>query len=36
MSKRDIRRYVQPEFLFKLTIAEVAQQKRKALDCFTS
>jgi LmbE family N-acetylglucosaminyl deacetylase len=36
MPKRDIRRYIRPEFLFKLNIADVAQQKRKALDCFTS
>ena len=36
MSKRDIRRYIRPELLFKLEIGEVAQQKRQALDCFTS
>jgi len=36
MPKRDIRRYIRPEFLFKLEIAEVSQQKRQALDCFTS
>jgi len=36
MPKRDIRRYIWPEFLFKLEIAEVSQQKRQALDCFTS
>ena len=36
MPKRDIRKYVKPQFLFKLDIAEVAKQKRQALDCFTS
>jgi LmbE family N-acetylglucosaminyl deacetylase len=36
MPKRDIRKYIRPEFLFTLEIAEVAQQKRQALDCFTS
>ncbi len=36
MSKRDIRRYIRPQFLFKLEIGDVAQQKRQALDCFTS
>ena len=36
MPKRDIRRYIQPQLLFKLDIAGVAQQKRQALDCFTS
>ena len=36
MPKRDIRRYIQPQLLFKLEIGVVAQQKRQALDCFTS
>jgi LmbE family N-acetylglucosaminyl deacetylase len=36
MPKRDIRRYIQPQFLFKLQISDVAGQKRQALDCFTS
>ena len=34
MSKRDIRRYIRPQVLFKLEIGDVAQQKRQALDCF--
>ena len=36
MPKRDIRRYIGPQFLFKLEIADVASQKRQALDCFRS
>jgi LmbE family N-acetylglucosaminyl deacetylase len=36
MPKRDIRRYIRPQFLFKLEIGDVAHQKRQALDCFTS
>jgi hypothetical protein len=36
MPKRDIRRYIQPQLLFKLEIGDVAQQKRRALDCFKS
>lgn len=36
MPKRDIRRYIRPEFLFKLEIGDVTLQKRRALDCFTS
>lgn len=36
MSKRDIRRYIRPQFLFRLEIGDVAHQKRQALDCFTS
>jgi LmbE family N-acetylglucosaminyl deacetylase len=36
MPKRDIRRYIRPQLLFKLEIGDVAQQKRQALDCFTS
>jgi len=36
LSKRDIRKYIRPQFLFKLEIGDVAQQKRQALDCFPS
>jgi LmbE family N-acetylglucosaminyl deacetylase len=36
MSKRDIRKYIRPQYLFKLEIEDVAAQKRQALDCFTS
>jgi LmbE family N-acetylglucosaminyl deacetylase len=36
MPKRDIRRYIRPQFLFRLDIGDVAQRKRRALDCFTS
>jgi LmbE family N-acetylglucosaminyl deacetylase len=36
MPKRDIRRYIRPQLLFKLEIRDVAQQKRQALNCFTS
>ena len=36
MPKRDIRKYIRPQFLFKLEIEDVAEQKRQALDCFTS
>lgn len=36
MAKRDIREYIRPQLLFKLEIGDVAQQKRQALDCFTS
>jgi LmbE family N-acetylglucosaminyl deacetylase len=36
MPKRDIRRYIRPQLLFKLEIGDVARQKRQALDCFTS
>jgi LmbE family N-acetylglucosaminyl deacetylase len=36
MPKRDIRRYIHPELLFKLEIGDVAGQKRQALDCFRS
>ncbi len=36
MPKRDIRRYIRPQLLFKLEIGDVAGQKRQALDCFTS
>jgi LmbE family N-acetylglucosaminyl deacetylase len=36
MPKRDIRKYVKPQFLFQVEIASVAKLKRQALDCFTS
>jgi LmbE family N-acetylglucosaminyl deacetylase len=36
MPKRDIRKYIKPQFLFKLNIADVAKQKRQALACFIS
>ena len=36
MPKRDIRKYIKPQFLHQLDIANVADQKRQALDCFTS
>lgn len=36
MPKRDIRKYIRPEMLFRLEIADVAQKKRQALDCFAS
>jgi LmbE family N-acetylglucosaminyl deacetylase len=36
LPKRDIRKYIRSQFLSKLEISDVAQQKRQALDCFTS
>lgn len=36
MPKRDIRRYVKPQYLFRLDISNVAAQKRQSLNCFTS
>lgn len=36
MPKRDIRKYIKPQFLFRLNIADVADQKRQALDFFKS
>jgi LmbE family N-acetylglucosaminyl deacetylase len=33
---RDVRRYVRPDQLLEVDIADVATAKRKALDCFTS
>jgi len=36
MPRRDIRKYIKPQFLFQLDIANVAEQKRHALDCFVS
>jgi hypothetical protein len=36
LPKRDIRKYIKPQFLYELNISEVAHQKREALNCFTS
>lgn len=36
MPKRDIRKYIKPQFLYRLDIAYVSKLKRQALDCFTS
>jgi LmbE family N-acetylglucosaminyl deacetylase len=36
MPKRDIRRYIKPQFLYKLEIEDVAGRKREALDCYKS
>ncbi len=36
MPKRDIRKYIQPQLLFRLDIRDVTQLKRQALDCFES
>jgi LmbE family N-acetylglucosaminyl deacetylase len=36
LPKRDIRKYIEPRFLFKVDITEVSSKKRQALDCFES
>ena len=36
MPKRDIRKYIKPQFLYRLDISNVARQKRQSLDCFVS
>ena len=36
MPKRDIRKYINPKFLYKLDITDIAKQKRQSLACFTS
>lgn len=36
LPKRDIRKYIKPPYLFTLDISDVAERKRKALDCFAS
>jgi len=36
LPRRDIRKYIKPEYLFQLNISNVAQRKRRALNCFTS
>jgi LmbE family N-acetylglucosaminyl deacetylase len=34
--KRDIRKYIKPQFLYKLDISDVASKKRQSLACFLS
>jgi len=36
LPQKDVRRYIRPEHLWTVDIQPVAQQKRAALDCFTS
>lgn len=36
LPKRDIRKHIRPQYLFKLNISDVATLKRQSLDCFTS
>jgi LmbE family N-acetylglucosaminyl deacetylase len=36
LPKRDVRKYIQPQYLFQLDISDVAALKRRSLDCFTS
>jgi hypothetical protein len=36
LPKRDIRKYIKSQFLFKLDIADVATVKRQSLNCFAS
>jgi len=36
LPKRDIRKYIKPQFLYELDISDVAERKREALDCFES
>ena len=36
LPKRDIRKYIRPQFLYELNISQVAWQKREALDCYKS
>lgn len=36
LPKRDIRKYIRPQFLFTLDISDVATLKRQSLDCFAS
>jgi LmbE family N-acetylglucosaminyl deacetylase len=36
LPKRDIRKYIKPQYLFTLDISDVAKLKRNSLDCFTS
>lgn len=36
LPKRDIRKYIKPQYLFTLDISEVANLKRQSLDCFAS
>ena len=34
LPRRDVRRYIRPEYLLELPIADVAERKRASLDCF--
>ena len=36
MPKRDIRKYIKPQFLYRLDISDVARKKRQSLACFIS
>jgi len=36
LPKRDIRKYIRPQYLFQLDISDVATLKRQSLDCFAS
>jgi LmbE family N-acetylglucosaminyl deacetylase len=36
LPRRDIRKYIQPQYLFALDISDVVALKRRSLDCFTS
>lgn len=36
LPKRDVRKYIKPHFLFRLDISDVANLKRRSLDCFKS
>lgn len=36
LPKRDIRKYIRPQFLYELDISDVAKRKRETLDCFVS
>jgi LmbE family N-acetylglucosaminyl deacetylase len=36
LPKRDIRKYIKPQYLFTLDISDVANFKRQSLDCFAS
>ena len=36
LPKRDIRKYIQTQYLFQLDISDVAARKRQTLDCFAS
>jgi LmbE family N-acetylglucosaminyl deacetylase len=36
MPKRDVRKYINPKFLYGLDITDIAKQKRQSLACFTS
>ncbi len=36
LPRRDVRKYLKPQYVFQLNIADVAEEKRQALDCFAS